>query len=82
MEVQNSSKAGEAQQQGLVALVVSLVLYVTTLFSRLVETATNLKENISNPEVRRLFISLIPCITVIEAIEDDVPHEEGSKKEE
>jgi len=75
MEVKN--KAGDVQQQGLTALFFNLIVYLTTVFSRWWETAMSFKENISNPELWRLFISSIPCITVIE---DD--QEEEKKKDE
>ncbi|CAL8072285.1 unnamed protein product [Orchesella dallaii] len=75
MEVK--TKAGEVQQQGLTALFFSLIVYLTTVLSRWWETAMSFKENISNPELWRLFISSIPCITVIE---DD--QEEEKKKDE
>ncbi|ODM96624.1 tRNA wybutosine-synthesizing protein 5 [Orchesella cincta] len=58
MEVKN--KAGEVQQQGLSALFFSLIVYLTTILSTWWETAKSFKENISNPELWRLFISSIP----------------------
>lgn len=68
MEVKNrAGQAGAVEQQGIIALFLSLIVYLTTLCTRAWETAKSFKENLANPELWRLFISSIPWYVHIDA---------------